>query len=238
MSSLDPIFDVERLTPADVPANVELSRSVGWKDVESEWCVLHDAGDVRGMRCDGRVVAQGVLGDYGNAATLAKMVVASDWQRRGLGARLLDGFLAQADARGVPVGLCATDLGRPLYASRTFEVSGELVILVGTPNLGTVEAGSVVPLLDAELAVELDRRFSGCDRGRMVRARFREASHRLALGAGGQGFGLVSAQGEGSLVGPILAETEEGARALARGLLSIGGPVRIDVPAEHGPFRK
>jgi GNAT superfamily N-acetyltransferase len=238
MSSLDPVFDLERFTPADVPANVELSQSVGWKDVESEWRVLHDAGDVRGIRHEGRVVAQGVLGDYGNATTLAKMVVASEWQRRGLGARLLDGFLAQADARGVPVGLCATDLGRPLYASRKFEVSGELVILSGTPNLGMVEAGSVVPLLDAELAVELDRRFSGCDRGRMLRARFREASHKLALGAGEQGFGLASAQGPGSLVGPILAETEAGARELARALMSAGGPVRIDVPVEHGAFRQ
>jgi GNAT superfamily N-acetyltransferase len=239
MSSLDPVFAIERLAPADVPDNVELSRSVGWKDMESEWRVLHDAGDVRGIRVDGRVVAQGVLGDYGNATTLAKMVVASEWQRRGLGARLLDGFLAHADARGVPVGLCATELGRPLYESRQFAVSGELVILVGTPNLGTAEAGTVVPLLDAELPAELDRRFSGCDRGRMVRARFREASHKVALAAGERGFGLASAQGEGSLVGPILAETEAGARALARALLSVaGGAVRIDVPVEHVAFRQ
>jgi hypothetical protein len=207
--------------------------------VESEWRVLHDAGEVRGVRHDGRVVAQGVLGDYGNATSLAKMVVAPAWQRRGLGARLLDGFLAQADARGVPVGLCATDLGRPLYESRQFEVSGELVILTGTPNPGTVDEGSVVPLLDAEMAVALDRRFSNCDRGRMVRARLREANHKVALDAGGLGFGLASAQGEGSLVGPILAESEEGARALARALLSLaGGPVRIDVPVEHGAFRQ
>ena len=239
MSSLDPIFALEHLAPADVPANVELSRSVGWKDVESEWRVLHEAGDVRGMRHEGRVVAQGVLGDYGNATTLAKMVVASEWQRRGLGARLLDGFLGQADARGVPVGLCATDLGRPLYESRQFEVSGELVILTGTPRLGTVDADSVVTLVDAEFAVALDRRFSGCDRGRMMRARFREASHRRALGGKGRGFGLASAQGEGTLVGPILAETEEEARALAAALLAAaGGPVRIDVPVERVAFRQ
>jgi GNAT superfamily N-acetyltransferase len=239
MSSLDPTFDIERLAPADVPANVELSRSVGWKDMESEWRVLHEAGEVRGVRHAGRLAAQGVLGDYGNATTLAKMVVASEWQRRGLGARLLDGFLAQADARGVPVGLCATDFGRPLYESRKFEVSGELVILIGTPNVGTAEAGTVVPLLDADLPVALDRRFSGCDRGRMIRARFREASLKVALAGGGPGFGLASAQGEGSLVGPILAETEEGARAVAHALLSAaGGPVRIDVPVEHVAFRE
>jgi GNAT superfamily N-acetyltransferase len=242
MSSLDPVFDIEHLAPADVSANVALSRSVGWKDVESEWRVLHDAGDVRGVRHEGRVVAQGVLGDYSNATTLAKMVVAGEWQRRGLGARLLDGFLAQADARGVPVGLCATDLGRPLYESRQFEVSGELVILTGAPELGeqgTTGADAVVPLLDAEMPVELDRRFSGCERARMLRARFREASHQVALAIGGQGFGLASAQGEGTLIGPIMADTEDGARALAAALLSAAvGPVRIDVPVEHVAFRQ
>ena len=239
MSSLDPVFDIERLVPGDAPANVELARSVGWKDVESEWRALHEGGEVRGVRHQGRVVAQGVLGDYGNAATLAKMVVATEWQRRGLGARLLDGFLSQADARGVPVGLCATDFGRPLYESRQFEVSGELVIMTGTPNLGTAAGAVVGPLLDAGLPVELDRRFSGCDRGRMVRARFREASTKVALGASGQGFGLASMQGEGTLVGPILAETEAGARALATALLAAAdGPVRIDVPSEHASFRQ
>jgi len=239
MSSRNPVFEVEPLTLDDVPANVELSRSVGWKDAASEWRVLHEAGDVRGVRQAGRVVAQGVLGDYGNATTIAKMVVASEWQRRGLGARVLDGFLAQVDARGVPVGLCATDLGRPLYESRQFSVSGELVILTGTPTPGTTEAATVVPSLDAELPVALDRRVCGCDRARMVRARFREASYRVALGQEGQGYGLASAQGEGTLIGPILAETEGEARALAAALLSTAvGPVRIDVPADHVAFRQ
>ena len=238
MSPLDVTFHIESLVPTDVPANVELSRSVGWKDMDSEWRVLHAAGDVRGVRREGRLVAQGVMGDYGNSTTLAKMVVASEWQRRGLGGQLLDAFLMQADARGAPVGLCATELGRPLYESRQFEVSGELVILTGVPALGTATGGSVVPLSDAELPVALDRRFSGCDRSRMLRARFGEASVKVGLESG-QGFGLASPQGEGSLVGPILAETEEGARALAWALLAAAsGPVRIDVPVEHAEFRR
>jgi GNAT superfamily N-acetyltransferase len=239
MSSPEPTLRLERLEPADAPANVELSNSVGWKDVESEWRVLHQAADVRGARRDGRLLAQGALGDYGTAATLAKMVVASDWQRRGLGARLLDEFLADADARGTPVGLCATDLGRPLYASRQFEVSGELVILTGTPNLGTTAPGSSVVALDVEHAVELDRRFSGCDRSRMLRARFGEANATAQLDDGESGYGLASAQGAGTLVGPILAEAEAGARALASALFAaVGGPVRIDVPAQHAAFRQ
>ncbi len=232
-------FSIERLGVGDAPLNVALSRSVGWKDVESEWRVLHEGAEVRGVRHEGRLMVQGALGDYGNSATLAKMIVHQEWQRRGWGARLLDGFLADADARGIPVGLCATEQGRPLYATRRFEVTGSLMILTGTPDLGTVDGGSAVPLLDVERAVELDRRFCGCDRSRMLRARFREASCRVWLGAGEAGFGLSSVQDEGNLVGPILAETEAGARQLALALFAAAtGPVRIDVPVEHVAFRR
>lgn len=227
---------LERLVPADIPANVALSNSVGWKDVEAEWRVLHEAGDVRGARHAERVVAQGVLGDYRVAASLAKMVVAPDWQGRRLGARLLDGFLAQADSLGIPVGLCATDLGRPLYASRGFEVSGELMVLLGTPSPGTNPPVSVVSLSDAEPVVACDRRFSGCDRSRMLRARFRESRCRFELGSS---IALASQQGPGLLIGPILAESEGEARALALAIFAAApGPVRIDVPTEHVSFRQ
>lgn len=240
MDSAAETFTIERLLASDIPANVALSQSVGWKDVESEWRVLHQAAEVRGARRDGRLVVQGALGDYGTAATLAKMVVATEWQRRGLGARLLDLFLADADARGTPVGLCATDLGRPLYASRQFEATGELVILTGVPSPGTGEEASAVALVDVEHAVDLDRRFSGCDRSRMLRARFREAKARVRLGGGTEsGFGLATDQGAGTLVGPVLAETEQGARALASALFAAAaGPVRIDVPVQHAAFRQ
>jgi len=241
MASFDHVSGVgfERLLPSDAAQNVALSRSVGWKDEESEWRVLHEAADVRGVRRDDGLLVQGALGHYGTCMTLAKMVVAPDQHRRGWGARLLDEFMAEADARGLPVGLVATEQGRPLYASRQFEVTGTLRILVGVPELGTEGGGAVVPLVDAESAVQLDRRFSGCDRSRMLRARCREASAKFRLSDGESGFGFASAQGEGSLVGPILAETEEGARELARALLvAATGPVRIDVPSEHVGFRR
>lgn len=229
---------IQRLSARDAPMNVALSQSVGWKDVESEWRVLHEAAEVLGVRAEERLLVQGALGDYGTCATLAKMIVSPELQRQGWGGRMLDELLARADARGVPVGLCATDQGRPLYASRQFQVTGELVILVGKPRPGTEQVGTVVPLLDAESAVLLDRRFSGCDRSRMLRARFREACDKVGLSGAESGFGLASRQGEGTLVGPILAETEHGARHLAQALLSAAaGPVRIDVPREHVEFR-
>jgi GNAT superfamily N-acetyltransferase len=242
MTGTAPALTIERLLLADALRNVELSQSVGWKDVESEWRVLHAGADVRGVRQGERLVAQGALADYGNAASLAKMVVAPELRKQGWGSRLLDGFLADADARATPVSLCATDQGRPLYASRGFEVSAELVILVGEPQLraGTAAGASVVQTLDdVERAVELDQTFAGCDRNRMVRARFAEARARAQLAEGGPGFGLATQQGEATLVGPIWAEDADGALVLVRALLaSVPGLVRIDVPVQHASFRR
>jgi hypothetical protein len=152
---------------------------------------------------------------------------------------LLDGFLADADAQNKPVSLCATDQGRPVYASRGFEVTAELVILLGQPRLaGTTPGPSVVEPADVERAVELDRALAGCDRSRMVRARFAEAPARVQL-VGGTGFGLATQQGEGALVGPIWARDADAALALSLALFAaMPGPVRIDVPVQHDRFRR
>jgi GNAT superfamily N-acetyltransferase len=230
---------MELLTVADLPHNVALSRSVHWPDTEADWRALHAGARVLGIRSQGKLVAHGALGDYGVAATLAKMVVAPEQQRRGLGAELLDALLAHADERGLPVGLCATDQGRPLYETRGFVESGRLVILTGAPTPGTDLGLRDVAPLDVSSAIELDRRFSGCDRSRMVAVRTAHAHAGFVMRMPNEvGFGMVTQQEPFCVVGPILAETEQGARTLARALLGAArGPFRIDVPAEQGAFR-
>lgn len=230
---------IERLSLPDLADNVGLSRSVGWKDVEAEWRVLHAGATVRGARYDGRLIAQGALGDYGTALTLAKMVVAAEHRGRGLGSRLLDGFLADADARALPVGLCATDLGRPLYESRGFVESGKLMILFGTAGSVEAPAPDLVTRLTEERALLLDRAFCGCDRSAMLRARLAEASIRVELTGESSGYALASLQGDHTLVGPIFAESDAGAYLLLTAVLAgISGPLRIDVPLTQTGFRR
>ena len=53
---------IERLSAVDAPKNVALSRSVGWKDVESDWHVLHAAAEVLGVRQDEHLLVQGAYG--------------------------------------------------------------------------------------------------------------------------------------------------------------------------------
>lgn len=229
---------IDLLSAKDVPDDVALSRSVGWPDTEADWRVLHAGAHVLGIRSERGLVAHGALGDYGVAATLAKMVVAPDQQRRGLGAQLLDALLARADQRGVSVGLVATELGRPLYSSRGFREAGQIAIFTGTVAAGTELGSAGVASLDAATAIELDRRFTGCDRSRMLAARLRESRAGFRLSGSAAGFGMLTEQEPFSVVGPIVAESEPQARALARALFaSARGPFRIDVPLEQATFR-
>jgi GNAT superfamily N-acetyltransferase len=228
---------LEDLDERDAAQNVALSRSVGWKDAEAEWRVLHRAGRVRGVRRGHEVVAQGVLGDYGNCACVAKMVVATELQGKGIGAGLLDGFLEIADGRGLPVGLCATESGRPLYASRGFVESGAVAVLVGSATPGMEEAASAVSTCTVDRVIALDADFSGCDRGRMLRARGAESSVVLQHEQEG-GFVLAQDLGEYWSVGPLCCESEGGARSLLRGVMArAAGKLRLDVPLEHTGFR-
>lgn len=228
----------EALQEEALQQNVALSRRVGWKDVESEWRVLHRAGRVFGVRHEGSVVAQGARGDYGNCFTVAKMVVDPSYQRRGLGRRVLDAVLAEADARGVPQGLVATEQGRPLYQARGFEPCGEIVVLFGELRVGAHLESAAAELARAERAVDLDARFTGCDRGRMLRARFVEATVRLELTTQA-GFALAVEHGDHAVVGPVMAQSDEGARALLSAVgAAVGGKLRVDVPVERAELRR
>ncbi len=90
---------LEALSAEDIPKNVALSNSVGWPDTESEWRVIHRAALVLGVSRGGELVGQGALGLFQASASVAKMVVAPSAQRQGIGAKILDALLAEAERR-------------------------------------------------------------------------------------------------------------------------------------------
>jgi len=226
---------LEELSSADLPQNVALSHSVGWPDTESEWRVIHQAALVLGVKRDGQLLGQGALGLFEASASIAKMVVAPSVQRQGIGAKILDALLLEAERRSLGrVGLVATPLGRPLYESRGFTPVAEVAILVGTPAL-TGESADSATAVDVEQLLAIERRFTGSARTAVLRGRLQEAS---ACAICADGFALATTQHVGSRVGPIFADCEETARALSRELFfRLPGPVRLDVPGEQRAFR-
>lgn len=74
----------------------------------------------------------------------------------------------------------------------------------------------------------------------MLWARFREATLSSAVrNSDGRlcGYVLATAQGEHTVVGPVIAETLEHAQILVASILCrASGPVKIDVPGGNDPF--
>jgi len=226
---------VRALFSADLPRNVQLSNSVGWPDTPAEWAVIHEAALVLGVEREGELVAQGALGLFEGAGSIAKMVVAPAAQKQGFGAKVLDALLHEAERRSLSrLGLVATPAGRRLYESRSFTPVAEVAILVGTPRLSG-EASDSVPVADVEQLLAIERHFTGSARTNVLRGRLADA---CASAICDTGFALATPQGNGARVGPIFAESEETARRLARDLLlRAPGLVRFDVPGEQQAFR-
>jgi GNAT superfamily N-acetyltransferase len=233
---------IELLTEADIPHNVALAQSVGWKDTESDWLVAYESALVFGVRGGTGLIAQGALGLFGDVGTVAKLVVSQDLQRHGLGQSLLDAILEVAKTKKVKhLGLVATPQGRPLFESRGFVPVGEVVVLMGTPHV-PIGHGHAPSLEDLEAAIVLDEQLLHCKRNRMVRARERQATATAGLkGQSGQlkGYALATELGSHALIGPVVAEDEETAQSLIIGLCQeLDEAVRIDVPSDHQSFRQ
>jgi ribosomal protein S18 acetylase RimI-like enzyme len=237
---------VETLTAKDIPGNLALSESAGWKDTEGDWQVVHECAVVLGLRASaatsgGALIGQGVLGLFENAGTIAKLVVAKELQRQGYGKRLLDALLETAKKKKIgTLGLVTPTPGRSLYESRGFVAMGDIVVFMGNPHL-PLGHGHVAALEDMDAAIELDGRWLNCKRGKMLRARERQAvatSAVLAADGSMKGYAIATQFGSHALIGPVIADHLETAQALITGLgQELEDAVRIDVPAEQVGFR-
>ncbi len=228
-------FVVEQLSAEDLAENVALSNSVGWPDTESEWAVIHRAARVLGVRRGGELIAQGALGLFEGAGSIAKMVVAPSAQRQGLGGKILDELLIEAERRGLSrVGLVATPAGRPLYESRGFTPEGDIAIVMGSATVDGHQVSSA-HVEDVEQLITLERRYTGQARRAVLDGRLRDA---CASAISSAGFALATAHPNGVRIGPIFANHEETARTLTLDLLlRVQSPVRFDVPGEQRAFR-
>ena len=169
---------------------------------------------------------------YGDdVASIGMMLVASRWERHGLGRRLMEHALEFAAGRVVV--LYATKLGRPLYEKLGFRVADEV-----TRHRGEFTAGAAAPVAvrpggadDLAAAARLDAKACGAHRDTLL-ARLAEVGERMYVAAdGASGHALARYEGEILVVGPLAADDEQTARALIDAhVRQAGGAVRIDVP--------
>lgn len=229
--------------PDSIRESVALAREVGWPDTESDWVVMHEGAHVVGAWVDGALVGQGALGCYGTAGTIAKMIVRPTLHRMGVGGRILESLLAEAEIRSIStLGLVATPMGRPLYARAGFTPVGDVVGMSGVATKPSLKdtAWQIDEGMNPDEVVRFDSHRLGCSRDGMLRARYREAIAFSAIKSPDEvlcGYAMASAQGAHSVIGPVLADSEALARALVASVLQrVTGQVRIDVPGDQLEF--
>lgn len=236
-----PSFVIETLTAKDIASNVALAQTVGWKDAAGDWQVAYETATVLGVRGPNGLLAQGALGTFGNAGTIAKLVVAPTVQRQGLGRRLLEALLQEAEQKELKsVGLVATAVARPLFQQLGFAPAGDIVVLMGSPTV-FLGHGHVQALENLKAAQTFDQKRLFCDRAKMLRAREKQAlatasviDERRRM----KGYAIATSFGTHAQIGPVVADSDEVAETLVGGLCrELEDAVRIDVPAEQTGFR-
>lgn len=211
---------IRTLAAADLPACSDLAESRSWPREPPKWALLHDVGLVFGVAApdgDG-LAASGVLVPFGPVASISMVLVAARYERRGLGRAITAHAVSVAGDR--VVWLHASKFGLPLYESMGFVVDGGCQGHLG-PFADDGGPGAR-PAADFEEIVRRDETAHGVNR--------RPLLERLGTAyAVDGGFAFGTDIGHVTVIGPVVADTEDQARALIRGVARAApGEVRVD----------
>ncbi|WP_333770903.1 GNAT family N-acetyltransferase [Streptomyces sp. IBSBF 2435] len=238
-------FTVAEATAADWDEIVEWAVAEGWNPGRGDAeCFRHTdpAGFLVG-RLDGRIVsAVSVVAYSPDFAFLGHYLVHPEHRGTGLGMATWNAALPHA--KGRVVGLDAVPAQRGLYERSGFTAAYDNVRHTGRPraaepSAGAGTVGSVTPYhLDAISAYD-----SGCfpaERHAFLSRWLTAEDHtaRVLLDANGHvtGYGVIRPAHDGLRIGPLFADSPEGAAALFDALV-LGVPadadVSIDVPDHH-----
>jgi GNAT superfamily N-acetyltransferase len=243
-------LQIERLKPDDAEGVAHLSVEAGWNQIATDWRLMLWEGRAFGIRdAAGTWIASALVLPLGPAISWISMVlVTKPARRQGLGSRLLQRCLAEAEASGVAAGLDATELGRPVYLPLGFRDVYPL-------SRWRAEAGarrSVAPPPGVRVRPATGQdlpRIVACDRARSGFARGRILEHLLARAPA---LARVAERADGSLagyalgrnghsamhIGPVVADDEAiGVALLGSAMASTTEPMILDVPDRHRAIR-
>lgn len=230
-------FLLRDFTQAHIPGALALSRQEHWPHRAEDWAMqLSLSSGI--VALDGeRVVGTALLTPFGSAGTSLNMIIVDAALRGlGLGRRLIGDRLSAAGAR--ECRLVATEAGRPLYEKLGFRAAGTILQHQGHVLPAAMPAG--VDWCGAErlpACAAMDRDATGFDRGSLLTLLFAQAQIAMCERDGKvTGFLALRPFGRGAVVGPVVAETAEDARALLTFAFAArpGAFLRVDTPEELG----
>lgn len=232
-------FEIGRLTAEELAGADALVQEAGWNQTEADWRIFLQAGRVYAIRDAGRVIATAAALPYGTRfAWISMVLVAKQYQRRGLSTKLMRRCIDDLVGAGLVPVLDATPAGRDVYLKLGFEDSWSFkrLLLTGRKPLPmNANDFTVGPISDAawdELRA-YDSVIFGADRGSVLnglRGRLPEAEFCVWRGGHIVGFLLGRMGRRAAQLGPLVADSEEIAGALlSQAMETISPPVYVDL---------
>jgi len=176
-----------------------------------------------------------------DAAALGMVTVSDSQQGKGLGRRLMQAAMERLAGRTVLLN--ATSAGLPLYEKLGYVTTGAIEQRQGPA--GAIPMVALEPETrlrsvgrnDGPLLAACDRAATGLDRSRLLDA-LAGIGEVIALDHAGEmvGYAFCRRFGRGLVIGPVVAPTQGGAKALIAHWVGskTGEFVRLDIPMESG----
>lgn len=226
------------MQPDDLPAALKLAQAVQWSHRLEDWQFHHRLG--RGWVAsddDNPMLGTATWWSYGeHYGSVGLVLVDGSQQGRGIGRRLMETIIDDAGSRSLQ--LVATQAGLKLYQQCGFREVGFIQQRQAILS-STIEQPSSNAVLRELTADDLDG-LRTLDAAAFGAPRHDLMQHLLTVGAGfvasldgkPAGFVIKRQAGRGTLIGPVVADSESLAIALvAKALNSSSGFVRIDIPS-------
>lgn len=197
-----------------------LSAEAGWNQTADDWKVFFAHGSVLGISDGDRLVATSAVLPYGDEfAWLSMVLVTPEWRRRGLATCLVAVCNELLRKRGLAALLDAAPDATEIYTKLGFVPLCRMERWEGRGD------GIATPSSSVDLTV--DQVVFGADRGFLLND-FLGRPGSLAIRST-HGFAVLRRGAVASHVGPIIADTSEGADLAAATIRAASGRVFVDV---------
>jgi GNAT superfamily N-acetyltransferase len=223
---------IKRLDAGRLEDCLDLAESRDWLRQDHQWRLFFKISEVYGIDApDGGLAGVVVSTQSGNeVAGIGMMLVAPQYERQGLGTRLMTHALHEGGAASA--WLVATEDGRPLYERLGFRATGEKTQFIGYYRTSATMTSRPASTVDMKAIAELDAEIFGAPRTRLLAQlpTFCEQLRVVDGPAGLRGYAGAWPNVGSTVIGPVLAEDPEVAQILIEDLAAgIDGPIRLDL---------
>jgi hypothetical protein len=233
------------IAEADVNSLLALSVGVGWPHRAEDWEFMRSVGHGRvAMDESGRVHGTAMWFPFGEAcATIGMVITTPRLQTNGGGQWLTRHVLERTQGRAL--GLHATHQSHRLFLSLGFVDEGPVYRneghVVAPPGPASPTDAEIRAFAHSDLSAirEMDRTTTGWNRDTLIDALvMRSCGTVLVRNGRPEAFALMRPFGRGTVIGPVVAASEEDALSVLHPLIAgqTGKYVRIDTQDETSRF--